>query len=1288
MKAEERLADRFEIESRVAIGGMGEVFRARDPASGEVVAVKILPDAHTPHSDRFTREIQVLAELEHPGIVRYRSHGVTPDGEPFLVMEWLDGEALRTRLERGTLPVADAIALATRVADALGAVHARGIVHRDLNPSNLFLSGGRTDQVKVLDFGIAQWHGRTQLTGTETILGTPGYMAPEQARTGGAVDARADVFALGCVLFHCVTGVPPFEGGDTTAMLAKILFGMPPRLGALWPEAPADLDALLARMLAQDPALRPRDGADLAAALAALAPVAPGTTAVVRDRTAGPLAFRRSERRLRAVVMAATTDGDGEDVAAALHRAARACGGQLAQLSDGSTVVVLDADGQVATDHAAQAARCALAMRTVAGQRPLAIAMGLSEAAGALPGDDVIDRASRLAGDTAARGELPAIALDDMSAGLLDARFDVVERAGQLVLCGERAVTRGQRTLLGRPTSCVGRDWELGALLGMCDECIEEGEARVALVTGAAGMGKSRLAAELVGRLRDRHPDVAIWIGRGDSLRAGSTLDLLAQAVRDALGIVEGEPLPARQDKLGARIAERIAPADRRRVTEFLGELIGAPFPADDDAGAALRAARQNAQLMSDQMRRAWLDFLRAETAAHPVLIVLDDLHWGDFGTVRFIDAALRERSDRPWMVLALARPEVFEVFPRLWDRPIVQAIRLEALGKKASERLIRQVLGDRAGPDTVDRLARQADGNAFYLEELIRTTAEGKDAALPDTVLAMVETRLARLPFEARRVLRAASVFGEVCWESGAIALLDGVMPAAGVAEWLTRLTEHEVMAVRPDSRFPGERELAFRHALLREGAYATLTDDDRALGHRRAGDWLERRGETNPMVLAGHFERGGDGPRAARHYLRAAQQAIGGLDPQAAMARTALGLACAPPPELRIALLGIGCEASQAAHQIDMNEVEELLRLAPPGSAAWAQAMLAYNAALLLAGRIEERLASIARLPDIAPGPGAAGWMALILLSGISFLDTIGRIAQGNALEATFDRFVRAHADHEPIARLWWHAAAGMRWAHAHDDPWAALQHSAALQPIYDAIGGELTFVFMHLLRAKNQWYLGAHASAIQALEAVPVADTAVGIVGSLRRLALSWLYAGRGELGRARALATELAESGRAHGNRQEHARGRWALAEVLRRGGDLAGAEAEAAAAVGLATPLEQPGMLATLAAVRLAQGRAADALAAAEDAMARVAAMGGCGLFRGASVRLAHAEALHATGAHDAARGAIARAQAYVHAVADRIADPDHRAGFLDHVPENARTLALARDWGAPTPTGA
>jgi hypothetical protein len=689
---------------------------------------------------------------------------------------------------------------------------------------------------------------------------------------------------------------------------------------------------------------------------------------------------------------------------------------------------------------------------------------------------------------------------------------------------------------------------------------------------------------------------------------------------------------------------------------------------------------------MSEQMRKAWMDFLDAEAAAHPVVLLLEDLHWGDFGTVRFIDTALRDRSNRPWMVLALARPEVFEIFPKLWaERQNVQEIRLKELGRKAGERLVRQVLGDRIGPETMERLVEQAAGNAFYLEELIRAVAEGKDHALPETVLAMVETRLGRLPIEARRVLRAASVFGEVCWESGVTVLLGGGMGAAMVGEWLAKLVEQEVLAVRPKGRFLEERELAFRHALLREGTYATLTDEDRRLGHRLAGDWLEQHGEADPMALAGHFERGGESARAAGFYLRASEQAFHVLDLDATLARASLGLGCAPPEEIRIALLGMRCDASsQGLHLVGvtMPDAEELLRAAPRGSMPWAQAVQVYHSGLLLAGRIPDLLASLGRLRDVDPAPEALGRMALVLLNGIWNFDNLGQVPAGTALEERFFEIIRSMGAQELLARFWWHVTVGLRGAYAHEDPWRALEYSTAILPIFDETGGELVFLNMQLFRALNLWYLGAAAPAEQLLEGIPAADETLGVVSSLRRFGLSWLRADRGAFDDARALATQLREDGRAHRNPLEETRGSWVLAEVLRRMSDLEGAEREIPAALGLAVPapLEYPGVLATLSALRLAQGRAAEALAAAEDAVARCTAMGGCGMFRGAFVRLAHAEALRATGAHDAARHAIAEARARLFSIADRIADPEYRKSFLEQVPEHARTLALADEW--------
>jgi hypothetical protein len=1293
MKLADLLADRFEIERQIAKGGMGEVFRARDRVSGEIVAVKVISEERSQRTARFAREVELLAELSHPGIVRYIAHGETPSGEIFLAMEWLDGEDLEARLERGPLTMGEAVTLATRVAEALGAAHARGVVHRDLKPSNLFLPGGAIEHVKVLDFGVAHREGRTELTQTGTMIGTPGYMAPEQARNSGVIDARADVFALGCVLFQCLTGTPAFDGDNTAGILGKILFGEALRVSALWPEVPEGLDALVAQMLAKEPALRPSDGANLAAALAALGPLVRGGAGASSTRPGPSSSITVGERRFLSVVVVGsptTEDEAGDEFTdEALRRAIEPYSARLEQLADGSTIVVLEADRQVATDLAVQAARCALAMRASAKGRPMAIAMGRAESTRRLPEGDVIGRASGLVAHSAnAPGDVPPIALDEVIAGLLDARFDVIEREAGLMLYGERAVRQGARTLLGRPTACVGRDWELGALVSIFEECIDEGEARVVVATAAAGMGKTRLTGEFLNRVRQRR-ELVLWAGRGDSLRAGSTLDLLGEALRGALGIQGGEPVAERRDKIRGRVAEHVPPGEQKRVAEFLGELVGTPFPADDETGAALRAARQDAQLMSEQMRRAWMDFLTAETSVHPILLVLEDLHWGDFGTVQFIDAALRERSAYPWMVLALARPEVYEVFPRLWaERKNVQEIRLKELGRKAGERLVRQVLGDSVGPETIERLVNQADGNAFYLEELIRAVAEGKDKALPETVMAMIETRLARLAIEARRVLRAASVFGAVCWEGGVTVLLSGVMGATNVGEWLTELAEQEVLTVRPETRFPGERAFRFRHALLREGAYATLTDEDKRLGHRLAGEWLEQQGESDPMVLAGHFERGGEEAKAGGYYLHAAEQASLAGDVVAAEARAHLGLACGVSTEVRASLLGLLCEISfydPRKVSAALTYADEVMDLAQRGSVPWARGAGAKILGALHGGNIDDLLATLQTFREVVPAPEAVNALVLAVNTGAFVLDVRGRIEESNEMMALMERFcevIGPARTQRTLAVVVWRIARAVRDSYAKDDPWSGLAQARVAMSLCEDLHHTVLLTFARGCHGWNLWSLGALAEADQVLSTTP-GDDELRTIASIWLFSLAWLHADRDVLDEAQRAAERLVRLGESRRLLMEEGRGRWVLAEVLRRKRSYEAAEHQIQAALAILASISAhdiPGILSTLCFVRLAQGRVAEALATAEDAIARCGAIGSCGFFRTSFVRLAHAEALEAAGDMAAACAAIRVARARLLAIVDRIADPGYQKSFLENVPENARTLALAARW--------
>src|SRR5687767_8858044 len=200
---------------------MGTVYRARDLGSGEPVAVKLLRAADGLAPRRFAREIDLLARLTHPNLVRYVGHGTLPGGALYLVMEWVDGETLQQRLAGPGLTVADALTAMTRLAGALGAVHAQGVIHRDLKPDNILFRSPRAEDIILIDFGIAHRPGATRLTRTGTFLGTFGFMAPEQVDSPAQVDARADVFALGCVLYLCLTGHHPFAGETQFATQAK-----------------------------------------------------------------------------------------------------------------------------------------------------------------------------------------------------------------------------------------------------------------------------------------------------------------------------------------------------------------------------------------------------------------------------------------------------------------------------------------------------------------------------------------------------------------------------------------------------------------------------------------------------------------------------------------------------------------------------------------------------------------------------------------------------------------------------------------------------------------------------------------------------------------------------------------------------------------------------------------------------------------------------------------------------------------------------------------------------------
>jgi serine/threonine-protein kinase len=264
----------YEVIGRLGGGAFGVVYEARHPVIDKRVAIKVLRRGQAGDGGaarRFVDEARAVNQIAHPGIVDIFAFGELPDGRPYFVMERLDGRSLGERLADGPLPLGEALPLLAAIAEAVDAAHAKGFVHRDLKPDNVFLCAGGA--VKLLDFGVAKLVD-VERTASGVIVGTPAYMAPEQV-LGEPVDARTDVFALGVVAYRALTGKLPFDTSQFVALAVEIATARPAPPSRLAPTLPRTIDAPILAMLEKDPARRPATARAAIDALAAAATARP-----------------------------------------------------------------------------------------------------------------------------------------------------------------------------------------------------------------------------------------------------------------------------------------------------------------------------------------------------------------------------------------------------------------------------------------------------------------------------------------------------------------------------------------------------------------------------------------------------------------------------------------------------------------------------------------------------------------------------------------------------------------------------------------------------------------------------------------------------------------------------------------------------------------------------------------------------------------------------------------------------------------------------------------------------
>jgi hypothetical protein len=427
---------------------MGSVYRARDLETGHVVALKVLTLDRPFDLVRFGREANLLAKVRHPNVVDYVAHGEA-DGVHFLVQEWVEGVTLSEKLRATGLTVSEAIAVAVGIARALEATHAHGIIHRDIKPANVILAEDRFDRVKLVDFGIARLTSDAGvLTRTGRLVGTPSYMAPEQARGSIKLGPAADIWSLGCVLYEMLSGRVAFDGRSPAAVRAKVLLDEPPKLAPLCAEAPYDLLDLVRTMLTKDPAKRPASGASLVARLRAL-PAVPGET---RRRVGAPEAATVAmpvrpprntvidEEAAGCFVLIAPVDVPAAAPEANIAKVAVRHHMDVHVFDDGSTLLIAKRTGKAA---AVEAARAALALREEVPDGAVSVFSRSTEDSLA----DAIDRGTMLLergmmgtlfGDLVGNDE-PVVHIDEVIAELIGNEMPVVTTVdGPVLRAGRR----------------------------------------------------------------------------------------------------------------------------------------------------------------------------------------------------------------------------------------------------------------------------------------------------------------------------------------------------------------------------------------------------------------------------------------------------------------------------------------------------------------------------------------------------------------------------------------------------------------------------------------------------------------------------------------------------------------------------------------------------------------------------------------------------------------------------------------------------------------------------------
>lgn len=1305
---------------------MGVVFCARDALTGQIVALKIPWVGSHEENVALLREGELLAKISHPGVVAYVSHGMSDEKQAYLVTEWIEGEDLKQRQSREPLTLRGVLKLGLRLCEALGAVHAAGLVHRDVKPSNVLIRQGEPMRIALSDFGVAIAAGESASIGI--MVGTPAFMAPEQALGDPNISARADVFSLGCILFGCLTGRAPFVGEDSVAVLAKLLLDEAPRLRDIRPDAPRWIDEYLALLLARDPLDRPENAAiageelrrqmqrarnaisdvslatssDSSGRMHVSSPPVANDSAPIADTspshrhvlppfssvnppgaraTLDTASLLHDEQRVVAVIIARRTRIGGIQAPLArrdeLEITATRFGARLEILADGSIVGSISHIDD-ATELALTAARCTLSLQASFPGYRIGMAIGLATLDGPTPVGQVIDRVAELLDETTEVSD--GIFVDAASEGLLRRHVEIDGSSTPARLRGEKTLPRdGQaaRREEGRPM--IGRESELSRLAEIARETFEGSTPRVVLVAGEPGIGKTRLRDELVHGLLKRGDRVTLWSAAGDVLHRGA-LSLLAGLVRSAAGVAVWSSHAAARARLDL-FARRVLGADEGAlVVDQLASLVSPERSSS--------VTPENAQLRGDRLIDAWTRVVGAVITQQPLLISLDDLQWADTASSTLLERSLRH-SVGPALVVGLVRTAGLEDAMSVWGAMNPEVIHLSPLDENACTAMIDLALAAPLKRGRRDEMIRRSEGNPFFLEELLNMHAGGRGGESPGSLVALLQGRMSTLQPSERRLLRAASVFGMTADLTAVAELLSD---SEGLDESARRLADAGVIEIQlaavdtPRAVFgvgfaPKVERLSFRSTLLRDAVHETLTDADRALGHRVAARWLADRGGVDALTMAEHFELGGDATTAVSWLILAVDQALQGGDLAGVITLVDRAVRCGANGEQLGTLRLQQAEAHDWRGEFEACEenARAAMSLVAQGSDTWFGAVAELAMACGKLGHLQE-LSSIAGVVLDAcnerPCPSA-----LVAIARMVSPLTFARSPSVPRLHATLERLAQRLGLDDPSVAGWYHRVLAFH-AMTEDDGEAWADHERASADAFARAYDPRNACWQRLNAGYVLLTLGDNEAADQALTETLRTAERLGLtnIASTARQNLGLARLRRGLVDEARRLEEQSIVECEQQRDRAMESSARSYLAEVLVQQGLAREALVQATLAIDLARDFPPWKLSALIAATRaeLVENHPIDAMTYANQAIAIVEAPGGADENE-ISARLVHVRALMANGLQSDALLRLEEARERVRDRATKIRSEERRDRYLRGIPDVREVMSSTID---------